>query len=121
MLVDTPLGDRAPLDRISWGCELIIRDRRFVFDFIILGISWFDLILGMDWLSTFHATIDCFKRRVHIRHPDGDCFEVFKEHQELLEPYLCGPQERESISCLLVSLTLDEDLTEHGELTSGCL
>ncbi|XP_058217426.1 uncharacterized protein LOC131328503 [Rhododendron vialii] len=79
-------GGRSPLDRICRDCELIIRDRRFSFDFIVLNMSGFDLILGMDWLSTFHATIDCFKRRVRICPPGGSCFEFVGERREPIEP-----------------------------------
>ncbi|XP_058202878.1 uncharacterized protein LOC131317338 [Rhododendron vialii] len=46
-------GGRTPLDRICQDCELNIRDRRFVFDVIVLGMSGFDLILGMDWVGLF--------------------------------------------------------------------
>ncbi|XP_058189294.1 uncharacterized protein LOC131306881 [Rhododendron vialii] len=116
LFVETPLGGRTPLDRICRNCELLIHDRRFTFDFIVLGMSGFDLILGMDWLSTFHSTIDCFKRRVRICPPEGACFEFFGERRELLESYLCGSRERESIYSLLASLTLDEDVSARGEL-----
>ncbi|XP_058189168.1 uncharacterized protein LOC131306761 [Rhododendron vialii] len=116
LLVETPLGGRTPLDRICQECELIICDRRLVFDCIVLGMLEFDLVLGMDCLSTFHATIDCFKRRVRICPPEGPCFEFFGEHQEPLEPYLCGFRERKSIYSLLASLTLDEDASVCGEL-----
>ncbi|XP_058202911.1 uncharacterized protein LOC131317372 [Rhododendron vialii] len=109
-------GGRTPLDRICRDCELVICDRRFVLDCILLEMSGFDLILGMDWLSTFQATIDCFKRRVRIFPLEGSCFQFFGEHREPLEPYLCGSRERESIYSLLASLTLDEDLSTRGEL-----
>ncbi|XP_058202967.1 uncharacterized protein LOC131317429 [Rhododendron vialii] len=116
LFVETPIGGRSPLDHICWDYELIIRDRRFTFDFIVLNMSGFDLILGMDWLSTFHATIDCFKRRVHICPPGGSCFEFFGERREPLELYLCGSREQESMYVLIVSLALDEDVSVRGEL-----
>lgn len=105
LFVDMPLGGRTPLNRICWGCELVIQDCRFVFDFIFLDMSGFDLILGMDWLLTFHATIACFKRRVRICLAEGTCFKFFGERRELLKPYLCGLRERESIACLLFDST----------------
>ncbi|XP_058220482.1 uncharacterized protein LOC131330773 [Rhododendron vialii] len=116
LFVETPIGGRSPLDRIYWECELIIRDCLFTFDFIVLNMSGFDLILGMDWLSMFHATIDCFKRQVHVCPPGGVCFELFGEHQEPLEPYLCGSREQESMYALLASLALDVDVSTRGEL-----
>ncbi|GFS38223.1 hypothetical protein Acr_00g0056340 [Actinidia rufa] len=77
--VNTLLGGRAPLDRVCRGYKLVILDRHFEFDFIVLGMFGFDLILGMDWLSTYRETIDCFKRRVRICTPEGGCFEFFGE------------------------------------------
>ncbi|GFS28968.1 hypothetical protein Acr_00g0004810 [Actinidia rufa] len=116
LFVDTPIGGRTSLDRICRGCELVILDHHFVFDFIVLGMSGFDLILGMDWLSTFRATIDCFKRRVRICTLEGGCLEFFGERQESSEPYLYEPRDKGSITYLLASLTLDEDLSTRGEL-----
>ena len=116
LFVNTPLGSRAPLDRICRGCELVILDRCFEFDFIVLGMSEFDLILGMDWLSTYRATIDCFRRRVRICTPEGGCFEFFGERREPFEPYLYESRDKGSIAYLLASLTLDENSFTRGEL-----
>ena len=37
-------------------------DHQFAFDFIVLDMSGFDLILGVDLLSSVHAHIDCYRR-----------------------------------------------------------
>ena len=109
LFVNTPLGGRAPLDRICRGCELVILDRHFEFDFIVLGMSGFDLILGMDWLSTYRATIDCLRCRVRICTLEGGCFEFFGERREPFEPYLYESRDKGWMACLLASLTLDEN------------
>ncbi|GFS41459.1 hypothetical protein Acr_00g0074490 [Actinidia rufa] len=98
LFVNTPLGGRAPLDRICRGCELVILDRCVEFDFIVLSMSGFDLILGMDWLSTYRATIDCFRRRVRICTPEGGCFEFFGERREPFEPYLYESRDKGSMA-----------------------
>lgn len=118
LFVETPLRGRSPQDHICRGCDLIIQDHRFTFDFIVLGMSGFDLILGMDWLSMFHATIECFKHRVRICPPKGACFEFFGEHRE--------PWEQKSVYSLLASLTLNEDVRTCGVAPcrlrlSGCV
>ncbi|XP_059629748.1 uncharacterized protein LOC132272664 [Cornus florida] len=49
---------------ISWatrGCAIEIAGRTLEFNFIIFDMTSFDVILGMDWLSFFRATIDCFR------------------------------------------------------------
>ncbi|XP_058189231.1 uncharacterized protein LOC131306820 [Rhododendron vialii] len=89
LFIETPLGGFSSLSRICKDCEL---------------------------LSTFHATIDCFKCRVRIYPPEGVYFEFHGERREPLELYLCGSRERESVYAMLASLTLDEDLSTREEL-----
>ena len=38
---------------------------------IALYISGFDVILGMIWLSSYQASIDCFAKTVNLRASDG--------------------------------------------------
>ena len=35
-------------------------------DLIILGMVEFDVILGMDWLSPYHAVLDCNVKTVTL-------------------------------------------------------
>ena len=44
-----------------------------MFNFIVLDMTNFDIILGMDWLTDYHATIDYF-HRVTFCTPEGDHF-----------------------------------------------
>ena len=60
VFVDTPVGGRVRLDRVCRGCEFTLEDHLFTFDFILLEMSSFDLILGMARLSSVHAHIDCY-------------------------------------------------------------
>ena len=53
LMVETPIGGRVRLDQICRGCDLTILDQTFTFDFIVLEMVTYDLILGMDWLSFF--------------------------------------------------------------------
>ncbi|KAL5553968.1 hypothetical protein UlMin_041370 [Ulmus minor] len=54
---------------------MIVDDRELFVNLIVLDMHDFDVILGMDWLSKYNATIDCRKRRV-IFEPMGE--EKFK-------------------------------------------
>ncbi|XP_059658573.1 uncharacterized protein LOC132304890 [Cornus florida] len=55
-------------------CTIVIVGRTLIFYLIILEMTGFDVILGMDWLSTFHATIDCCIGKILVSMPEGDCF-----------------------------------------------
>lgn len=44
--------------------SIFIGDQEFLADLILLEMHGFDVILGMDWLEAYHATLDCFEKRV---------------------------------------------------------
>ena len=58
LLLGTLIRGRTTLRRVYRSCEVEIANRRFVFDFIVLDMMSFDVILGMDWLTDYQATID---------------------------------------------------------------
>ncbi|GFZ12759.1 hypothetical protein Acr_23g0011440 [Actinidia rufa] len=53
LMLDTPVGGRSTLKRVCRSCEVEIADRRFAFDFIVLDMTSFDVILGMVWLTSY--------------------------------------------------------------------
>ena len=48
---------------------MIIGGQEFLSDLILLDIHDFDVILGMDWLSRHHATVDCYRKEVRFCRP----------------------------------------------------
>jgi len=38
-------------------------------DLVVLDIKYFDLILGIDWLSRHYANVDCRRRIIQFEHP----------------------------------------------------
>ena len=70
-MLDTPVGGRSTLKRVCRSCEVEIVGRRFVFDFIVLDMISVDVILGIDWLTSYRAMIDCFQHRVTFCTPEG--------------------------------------------------
>ncbi|KAL0554316.1 hypothetical protein IC582_008235 [Cucumis melo] len=42
---------------------------------LVLDMQDFDVILGMDWLSANHASIDCFGKEVVFNPPSGPSFK----------------------------------------------
>ena len=45
-------------------------DKELLVDLIPLDIKDFDIILGMNWLASYHASIDCFKKEVVFQLPN---------------------------------------------------
>ena len=64
MYVSSPLGIRARIGMICHGCELEISGFRLTVNLRIMDMSEFDVILGMDWLTTYRVVIDCERRRI---------------------------------------------------------
>ncbi|XP_059654373.1 uncharacterized protein LOC132301109 [Cornus florida] len=74
LCVDTPIRGSVTLGRVCRGCSITIAGRVLEFDLILLEMIGFDVILGMDWLSSFRAIIDYFRSRVLVYTLDGNCF-----------------------------------------------
>ena len=55
---------RARIGMICRGCELEISGTLLTVDLRIMDMSEFDVILGIDWLTTYRVIIDCDRRRV---------------------------------------------------------
>ena len=77
LFVATPLGDFVVVNKILRDCCVMIGYREMTVDLVLLDLQDFDVILGMDWLAPYHASIDCFGKRVTfsiLGQPDF-CFE----------------------------------------------
>ncbi|GKA18217.1 putative reverse transcriptase domain-containing protein, partial [Tanacetum coccineum] len=48
------------------GCTLILLNHPFRIDLMPIKLDSFDVIIGMDWLSKYHARIICDEKVVHI-------------------------------------------------------
>ena len=70
MVVSVPNGDTMISGRIVPGSRLVIQNKDFPADLIVLGIHDFDIILGMDWLYKHRATLDCYKKEVRLVRPE---------------------------------------------------
>ena len=64
LYVSSPLGIRARIGMICRGCELEISGILLTVDLRVMDMSEFNVILGMDWLTTYRVVIDCERRRV---------------------------------------------------------
>ena len=71
LYVSSPLGIRARMGMICRGCELEISGTLLTVDLRIMGMSEFDVILGMDWLTAYRVVIDSEHRRVTAYTQDG--------------------------------------------------
>ena len=52
MYVNSPLGTRVIVDQICQDCELDISRILLIVDLRVMDMSEFDVILGIEWLTT---------------------------------------------------------------------
>ena len=57
-------------ERIVPGSRLVIQNKDFPTDLIVLGIHDFDIVFGMDLLSRHRATLDFYKKEVRLVRPE---------------------------------------------------
>ncbi|XP_073153285.1 uncharacterized protein [Henckelia pumila] len=72
--ISLPSGEELSSDLIIKGCSIQMQGHELYADLIILKMSDFDVIFGMDWLSCYEATIDCKRRTVSLKTKDGETF-----------------------------------------------
>ena len=64
LYVSSSLGTRVSVDLICQGCKLEISRILLIVDLRVMDMSEFDVILGMDWLTTYRVVTNCERRRV---------------------------------------------------------
>ncbi|MCF8701904.1 hypothetical protein L3054_11000 [Corynebacterium sp. MC-10] len=75
--VATPVGDSVIASRVYKGCSVFIYDYCTKADLVELAMTDFDVIMGMDWLSSCHANVDCLRKVVYFHFPGGPVLEWF--------------------------------------------
>ena len=65
--VATPIGDSLVCNSMLKSCVIQIEDREMLTGLILMDMYEYDVILGMDWLVAYHASVDCFRKEVVFR------------------------------------------------------
>ncbi|GJZ79710.1 putative reverse transcriptase domain-containing protein [Tanacetum coccineum] len=114
------------INTIIRGCTLNFLNHPFNINLLPVELGSFDVIIGMDWLSKYHAVIDCGKIGLYswgnetlIIHGDGsnqgngtrlNIISCTKTHKYLLKGH----------HVFLASITAKETEDGSGERTRGC-
>ncbi|GKF77305.1 putative reverse transcriptase domain-containing protein, partial [Tanacetum coccineum] len=59
-------GNLVGTNTIIQSCTLILLNQPFKIDLMPIKLGSFDVVIGMDWLSKYHARIICDEKVVHI-------------------------------------------------------
>ncbi|KAJ1428109.1 Zinc finger, CCHC-type [Sesbania bispinosa] len=74
LAVTTPVGEILLADCVYCSCVVSIGGKELFANLIALGMVDFDVILGMDWLASHYATLDCHNKVVKFEMPGESAF-----------------------------------------------
>ncbi|KAA3483712.1 DNA/RNA polymerases superfamily protein [Gossypium australe] len=74
--VVNPLGKHVLVDKVCRNCPLTIRGHCFSANLMLLPFDEFDLILGMDWLTTHSVLVNCGNKFIELKCENGDVIRV---------------------------------------------
>ncbi|XP_070032056.1 uncharacterized protein [Nicotiana tomentosiformis] len=57
--VATPIGESLLAEHVYRACQIWVEGRDTLADLIVLDMIDFDMLMGMDWLSSCYAIVDC--------------------------------------------------------------
>ncbi|XP_040940047.1 uncharacterized protein [Gossypium hirsutum] len=92
------------VNQVCPRCSLIIQNKTFLVDLLIMPFGDFDIILGMDWLSEHEVILDSYKKRFSIQTVSESRVEVNGIHTS-------GPAR--IISVIKASKLLQQDCSAH--------
>ncbi|KAH0743127.1 hypothetical protein KY290_031120 [Solanum tuberosum] len=73
--VSTPVGHPVIATRVYRNCPVTVSQKVTLTDLVDLEMVDFDVILGMDWLHSCYASVDCRTRIVRFQFPDEPVLE----------------------------------------------
>ncbi|GJU29112.1 putative reverse transcriptase domain-containing protein [Tanacetum coccineum] len=59
-------GNLVGINTVIQVCTLILLNQPFEIDLMLIKLGSFDIVIGMDWLSKYHARIICDEKVIHI-------------------------------------------------------
>ncbi|KAL9677615.1 hypothetical protein QQ045_005848 [Rhodiola kirilowii] len=110
LYVDMPLRHNVLINKMCKGCVIKVVDYDTEIDVILLEMSVYQVILGMDWLSKYRVIMDCYQKKLSLFTEEGKelCFfgereaSPFRPHLLFNVTLLKG----DGISKLLISMKI---------------
>ena len=107
--MNSPLGIRARIGMICRGCEMEISGTLLTVNLRIMDMSEFDVILRMDWLTTYRVVIDCESRRVTAYTQDSTRVVFQGDKHDILPQKVYESRCQGQLGGWLASLTLEDE------------
>ncbi|KAJ0455956.1 putative nucleotidyltransferase, Ribonuclease H [Helianthus annuus] len=69
-------------------CKLNIDGEEYSIDLIPMSMGEFQVVVGMDWLSRYHAKVICLRKEIHLTSPSGRRVIIYGE--KACNPMICS-------------------------------
>nr|GEV19865.1 uncharacterized mitochondrial protein AtMg00810-like [Tanacetum cinerariifolium] len=96
-------GNLVSTNTIIQGCTLTLLNQPFKIDLMSIKLGSFDVVIGMDWLSKYHAKILCDEKVIHIP-IDSETLIIRGATPVARAPYGLAPLELQELSNQLQEL-----------------
>lgn len=70
LIIEIVAKDILIFDKVYKSCVVKVANRELVVDLLLLGFQSFDVILGMGWLTAYHASLNCFHKIITFNPPN---------------------------------------------------
>ncbi|GKB92863.1 putative reverse transcriptase domain-containing protein [Tanacetum coccineum] len=104
-------GNLVSTNTVIQGATLTLLNQPFKIDLMLIKLGSFDVVIGMDWLSKYHARIICDEKVVHIP-INGETLIIRENSQKFFlkiylarAPYRLTPSEMQELSNQLQELS----------------
>ncbi|XP_040940687.1 uncharacterized protein [Gossypium hirsutum] len=74
--VSNPLDKYVLVDQVCKNCHLMTRGHYFLANLMLLPFNEFDVILGMDWLTTHDVVVNCGRKFIQLKCENGNVLRV---------------------------------------------
>ncbi|XP_043717475.1 uncharacterized protein LOC122665391 [Telopea speciosissima] len=116
-------GSKVDLDQVFKSYPVRVSDHGLEASLIILDMKDFDIILGLDWLSTHGASLICVERKVLFKSEEGKEFEFKGNKSKKLKKTIISALQvqklmEEGCKCYLASmLDIEAKITPMKEIS----
>lgn len=79
LVISTPSREEVEIEDVYEGFTILIESYELKVDLIPLDMLDFDIILGINWLSMYHAKMDCYAKIIILKMTNNDKVKLKKE------------------------------------------
>ncbi|KAL0433704.1 UNVERIFIED_CONTAM: hypothetical protein Slati_2704700 [Sesamum latifolium] len=87
LCVSMPAGGVILANRVVRSCPIVVEGVTLYADLVVINLREFDVILGMDWLASNHAVVDCQTKEVAVE-INGQMKTVIVGERKVIPNYL---------------------------------